>query len=47
MEELNFTEWCEKYYDENSLLTAELQYDAYLDELGDIAYEEFRDREER
>ena len=45
MKELNYKEWFDKYYDDNSMLTAELQYDAYLDELEEVAFEEFRDRE--
>jgi len=46
MQPLTFNEWYEKYHDEDSMITAELQYDSYLDEIGDIAYEEYRDRED-
>ncbi len=44
MKALDYEEWCEKYFDHESSKTGEEQYDAYLDELGEVAYEEFRER---
>ena len=43
--ELTFDEWVSKYYNENSKLTAEVQYDEHLDEMSENAQAEFKDRE--
>ena len=43
MNELSFKQWFEKYHDEDSMLTAELQYDAYTDRIEEEAQEQFKD----
>jgi len=45
MVELTYDEWVVKYYDENSKITADVQYDEYLDEMSENAQAEFKDRE--
>tara|TARA_R110000824_G_scaffold152607_2_gene323905 strand:+ start:219 stop:359 length:141 start_codon:yes stop_codon:yes gene_type:complete len=45
MMELTFDEWVVKHYNENSKVTAEVQYDEHLDEMSENAQAEFKDRE--
>ncbi len=45
MVELTYDEWVVKYYDENSKITADVQYDEHLDEMSENAQAEFKDRE--
>tara|TARA_R110001606_G_scaffold2504_5_gene10992 strand:- start:7727 stop:7867 length:141 start_codon:yes stop_codon:yes gene_type:complete len=45
MNGLTFHQWFVKFYDENSKITADVQYEEHLDEMSENAQAEFKDRD--